>query len=330
MRVLVAVGSYTDGCAWYRSMGPWSAIAKQFKGFEPFYTNGPPLWSDVRAADLVFMQRPCTVEMQTAAEACKDFGVPLWVDWDDDILSIPRDNPAYDVYFTLFDTITDIIKMADLVTTSTVSLAASFSKLNHNTKIVPNAVDDDLLKLHPTTGEPNKMVMWRGTATHDRDVGHVASQIVSVANAHPDWTFAFMGDDPCPWAVSEKLPNVARITGRMSPMTFFKTLCILRPMIVMAPLFDDQFNQAKSNIAALEGALAGAAVVAPDWIEWRMRGVCRYIGEEQFGNVLSFVMDNPEYRESAARGLWGAVQEAGLLSHANDLRMKLAIGLVGK
>lgn len=291
-------------------MGPWSRIAKQNRQQIEVLYSQRPCWADVRQSDIVFMQRPSTVEWIKAAEACKHFEVPLWVDWDDDIFSLPRDNPTYRTYSKLLPIITEFIQMADLVTSSTKFLAHSLGLLNQRVEVLPNVLDPALYKFR-SNAPKNNMVLWRGTATHERDVASVAPQLVRVAQANPSWTFCFVGADPYAWEVSEKMPNVVRITEQMDPATFFGTICTLNPKVLIAPLHDNKFNRSKSNIAALEGALAGAAVVAPNWEEWRIPGVNLYETPAQFESHLSHLLSDEGYRTSKADDLWQSVWTDG-------------------
>lgn len=327
MKVLVCSGSFTDGCAWYRSVGPWSAIAKQHREVTVEYKHVPS-WAEVRSADLLFAQRPAGKEMVAAIRSAKQLGTKVIVDMDDDLFSIPRDNPAYEGYSGLLPGVETAIAAADLVMVSTMELYRRFEKVNQNVAWVPNAMDECLLNLKQQS-DSNNIVLWRGTATHNRDVGSVAKELVAVARKFPEYRFAFLGSDPAAWECSELMENPIRITTPMTPPVLYEAMCTLKPKVLIAPLHNTPFNHAKSNIAALEGALAGAACLAPKWEEWVLPGVTHYLNPTEFGEQLERLLSGSLNTKLLAERTWTTIREFAMLSTVNKTRLSLAKALCG-
>lgn len=320
-KILVVLSNANDGCSWYRGIGPWSLIDKA--GLAEVWYNPRPSWQDVRSVDALWMLRPCTKELKPAAQAAKDFGVPLIVDYDDDLLDVATDNPSHKFFAQpdIQQNYREFIQHADLVVASTDYLGKRLAEHNKNVAVIRNALDSTF-KRYPRIEKQNNSVLWRGSSTHNRDVASVAPEIVQCADAFPAFLWIFMGNDPAPWAVSEKIKKALRVP-HLELIPYFKSLHALAPRIVMVPLADTSFNRCKSNIAAIEGALAGAAVVAPDWDEWHMPGVINYKNPQDFATVLKQLMTDQGYAQKNGKLLWEHVSTELTVERANASRMEI-------
>lgn len=326
MKVLVTVSNPDEACSFYRACGPWSALAKKHRDVQVVYSKNP-MWADIRQVDLVYVQRAASQDYLKIVLTAKDLGVPVWLDYDDDLINLPRDNPNFHYYSRHTNLLKELVGMADLVTVTTRALQRSLSQYSKNVEVIPNALDEVLIKWRSFEAR-NKIVMWRGTATHTRDVGSVAPELVANARAFQEYQWLFLGADPCAWQVSELMPKVTRLTEQMNPLTFFRTMITLAPEVLVAPLHDCPFNRAKSNIAAIEGALAGAAIIAPDWEEWRIPGVVTYKNSDEFKELLSRMLSGQINTNLKAQETWNYVRDELSLSLVNERRLRLARELV--
>ncbi len=321
MRVLVSVSNANDGCSWYRGADPWARLAKM-SGIDILYAPRPDR-IQMRSCDAVFFLRPCTKENADAIELAVRLGIPVWSDYDDDLMNLPADNPSYS-YFSnpaVMQQLIRCVRASTLITTSTSFLKRQMSPMNENIKILPNAFDLSI-GWKQEGKEQNDIVLWRGTATHTRDVAEVADQIVAASERFPKTTFAFLGSDPAPWACSERIKNVQRFpSGEL--LTYFDMLKVLRPKIVITPLSDHAFNRSKSNIGALEAFYAGAASIAPKWEEWSIPGVINYESRGDFGKVLMEAMENPEKVKTKAKEGWDFIADAMNLDMVNNVRLAI-------
>ena len=96
MKTLTALcPNYSDATSWYRAIGPLSRL-KEKRG--DFTISMPSIvdWATLSTSSGVFVQRPCEkrhVEAIEIARACDKF---IWIDYDDDLLNVPGDNPNYE------------------------------------------------------------------------------------------------------------------------------------------------------------------------------------------------------------------------------------------
>ncbi len=193
-----------------------------------------------------------------------------------------------------------MVALADVVTVTTEHLAQSLVKLMHTFPdkpvfikdpskivVVPNAYDPELM---PDITQPrrkrNRLVVWRGSDSHAKDLHLFAGEIANTARLYPDWNYEFIGEPF--WLAMEEIkkfanPNSLAITAPQDPVTFFRYMHAQTPEIVVVPLEDISFNHSKSNIAWIEATAAGAVTLAPDWPEWRRPGVINYSDIATFG-----------------------------------------------
>jgi len=309
IKILSISTNSNDGVSWYRSIGPFRWLERD-ADVEVKYVIHPnqPTWQNVACADVVYMLRPVTGQMDQALTWAKALGIPTIIDWDDDVLNITSDNPNYDFYRNpqVVKNLTSMIQRADMVWASTNRLGEELRKLSKGrVEVVRNAYDP-LLNKRRQNGPRNRFVLWRGTATHNRDVSTVVPDILSLAEKYPEFRWVFMGADPCAWQLSDKLGDRAIKAPSCDPIAYFVALATLKPQVVVTPLADTDFNRSKSNIAQIEAAYAGAPCVCPNWEEWLNIGHNNYDPSSNcsFQETMSFFMSNPKAAEHAAMTAW--------------------------
>lgn len=120
------------------------------------------------------------------------------------------------------------------------------------------------------------------------DVYRYADDIAALAHSHPDWEWVFMG--MYPWFLKDKMPpEKMRILRPCGIGEYFQVLSRMDASIMVVPLVDNPFNRAKSNIAQIEAAVAGAVAIVPDWYEWKHNGSMNY-DAFNFRAILKAVM----------------------------------------
>lgn len=313
--VLCCIPNPNDATSYYRAMGPLTAL-KRSMGLNLRF-DAKVTWATMKQVDAVFLQRPSSVDDVKIIEIAKNCGVPVWVDYDDNLLEVTPDNPSFFHYFKsdMKKRITFCLSSADAVSVSTKELGRCFSVHNKNIHVIPNAVDDQKeMFLNPPQKDGPKKVLWRGTNTHAKDIWEYSDQIIGVAKANKDVSWNFMGFYP--WFLADKLGKV-EVSAPTDIMNFFHALKNARPSVVMVPLCDTVFNRCKSNIAWLESTWAGALVVAPNWEEWA--GLVYYDKE-------SFI-----YSMNQAIGGSGSSSIVELVkSHQDHIRKTLTLPIVNK
>ena len=324
--ILAMCPNESDATSYYRGVGPLWAMKKA--GMANVVLTAPTTqWPILTGGDILFMQRPYSRTHFEMAVGAKSYGIPLWVDYDDNMLAVPVDNPAHSVFNTP-DTqknIQTILAIADVVTVSTRELANTFLgfRVNSNKSecvVIPNAVDDSApwyrKRLDGKIETRKNTILWRGSNTHQKDLMTYADKILMVNTDKHEWNF--IGYNP--FFLTEKLTNVSYYPGG-DISAYHHTIQKLAPEIMIVPLFDNALNRSKSNIAWLEGTLAGAACLVPDWDEWKKPGAIRYDEENNsFFNQLSRMIEDPSDFAVYNQKSFEYIKNHLVLSKVNELR----------
>lgn len=314
-----------DATSFYRGSYP---IAQLHKRCRNLIGLSPQAWSEatIRTSDGCFFQRPFMADHKTAIMMAKETGRKVWVDYDDYLLDVPTDNPTYRKYMTkeVNETLIWILQNSDIVTVSTAPLAHLYSQYAKNIKIVPNAMDMDLrcVKDRWNPGKRNKVMAWRGSATHHRDVFRFSRALLTVSRDHPDkaWGWHFVGDNL--WFLTDSMPHLQTfLTQAMGPIEFLRHIQALSASCFHVPLDDSPFNRCKSNIAWMEAAFSGAAAIVPDWEVWDVPGALKYKNEEEFANLLYAVMNGEIDVEAKAKESWDYIEGNLTLPKVNEARV---------
>ena len=326
IRILCATPEPRDGTAWYRCVSPWGRLQEQYDDIEVNVTNLNVGHSEISRHDVLFLQRPVAPEHLEMLRIAKSHGLTVWVDWDDPYLNVPPNNPRYFVYKdpNVLATIRAIAQEADIVTVTTFQLQHDFRQLNPRTAMIPNGVDPRLTAQIDGRPLPTRRILWRGGDSHAEDLQTFGEAIVAAANAdtaHHLWSWYGM----TPHHIMSRLPyGTAQAIPWTDLQTYWRHLPNLRPNIVIVPLEETHFNKCKSNIAVLEGAWAGAAVLAPRWPDWTMPGVTTYDTPVDFEKKLIKLM-NTSTADLAAKAAetWKFASDKYSVDVQNELRVKI-------
>lgn len=335
IRVLMIIPSPKDGTSLYRGVMPMAETQKH--GVRLVFSESVD-WTTMAMTDVVFMQRPYQEKHVAVAELARLNRRPVWVDYDDDLFSVPSDNPAARVYNqpAIKKNMLKILGLADVVTVSTkalgetlrVELAAAGVTTIPVFRVVPNAINTRMwsstMRSAAMNLERQKLIVWRGSDTHVKDVMRWVPDILEAAHRHPDHVWLFIGMNP--WMLESHMPEGRlRHHQAIDPIEFMDVLQELRPSVLHVPLDDSRFNRSKSNIAWIEGAWAGAATVAPDWPEWKRPGVTTYNGQP---GSLAAAIDgvigmSAELQQSLSDNSWEFITQNLTLEHVNRARLNI-------
>ncbi len=194
-------------------------------------------------------------------------------DTDDDLFAVPEWTGLRRRVGADLSWLQQVLAAADLVTVSTPVLATRLAaRTGAPIRVIRNALEPawyvragqaDTKRIE-TTGahtiaDQGVRIAYHGVARRLRDyavarpaVDRVAAR---VAGTRRVWIGA-AGDPAVDHAVDESLPFVS------DPVAFAAALVAARPDIGLAPLVDEPYNQARSELHWLEYSLAGAATVA--------------------------------------------------------------------
>lgn len=331
MNLLAIIPNMTDATSYYRGIGPLAYLKRQHHDLNVIVCPQKVDWSIMKMVDGVFLQRPFREMDAQIIEIAKLQQRPVWVDYDDDLLSVGEDNPTYPIYGPekTKKTVLKCLEQADFISASTEFLRDKLSKLSAGKSVViPNAFDDDALDIgsRKLKDEVRKCVMWRGSHTHQRDLMGVADDIIKASRSNPDWIFMFIGYNP--WFITERLQEGRWIhVPAMDIMEYMKRLQEWQPRLMIVPLADSEFNRSKSCCAWIEGTWAGATVVAPSWPEWEKSGILHY---RESLSILNHAMksDQEELRRTGADESWAEIKKELTLTSVNMLRWEVCEGMM--
>src|ERR1035437_6848568 len=134
-----------DGTSHYRGMGPIGALARTSKMDINLVFAEQCAEGTAYLLSGVFVQRPFMDDHLRVAKMYREMGVPLWVDYDDDLFNVPVDNSAHYTYGgkQIRNNIREILLLRDKVTVSTLQLKKQLSMESEcgleKITVIPNA-----------------------------------------------------------------------------------------------------------------------------------------------------------------------------------------------
>lgn len=353
-KLAVSCPCIDDGTSLVRGEGPLGAMARHDRRLEidhaPTIDGNQMLsWSWIHRNDALLLQRPFRPEDVRAAVHAKMMQRPVWVDWDDDLTSVPPHNPYHHLYdhAKMRQTIAKLATLADVVTVTTERLAERIkevSGLKPKVSSPPGApptrdlrlqtADSKLLVLPNACHWPRELersatiprqrrVTWRGGKSHNEDILEFLPAIAELARLpqFSQWKWCFLGEPP--WQVKQALPAERLEFFAEDIFHYLPSFGYLAPWVNIVPLKDDLFNRSKSNLAWIEGTCAGAITLAPDWYEWWRPGVVNYKSSEEFKKVLRGVMSEIRTTTPYVERSRDYIRRELLLDHVNAARWKI-------
>lgn len=327
INILEVVPSPNDATSLYRARLPLLRLQKLLPDkimIYPHHNHVTPNWDYILLFDMVFIQRPVDKHYFKIFTQAKQYGLPVWVDYDDLLCNIPKDNPACDHYTPeKIEIMGDFIRFADIVTVSTNALKINLEKKykikKGIIKVIPNAFDLEMFPLIPEF-KNSKNIMWRGSHTHVNDLWGFAEEITEVMNSNKSWKINFMGYNP--FFITNHITNFT-YTMFLGVDKYLSLLPKLNNSICIIPLHDSNFNRSKSNIAWIESTYSGAVCLAPDWEEWRKPGVVTYKDNVDFKEKLKAMISGKYDLKRMHQESWQFIRDNLSLAEVNKQRLAL-------
>jgi glycosyltransferase involved in cell wall biosynthesis len=289
-----------DGTGYYRFWQPWTQLARH-SGHEvllppPGEHQDVTLDEDeVAVFDLVAQQRPGGKH-----------GLRDWRRWrehtnlvfeaDDNLLEPDPSGLPHLLSDGLRDSITECLRLADLVTCSTEPLAEVFRAHNDRVTVIPNHIHEDTLRIERPYRD-RVTVGWAGGATHLQDLVLVQQPIRDLydwrSNVPFDLHLVGMDYRPLFGGRGRYTTWQPDIWDYYRAVDFDIALC---------PLADTPFNRCRTPIKALEMAALGIPVLASDVDPYRgfvVDGVTGYLCRtpDDWADRLRELIHDPEARE---------------------------------
>jgi glycosyltransferase involved in cell wall biosynthesis len=195
-------------------------------------------------------------------------------DTDDDVLRYPDWTGFARAAERERDTVLQVLRLADLVTVATPVLAERMAAHTRGqVRVVRNALDPSWYEAATSGGE--RRATGRGGAAHEDEDATVRVVYHGVPVRLRDYDIARPAVDEVAadasglrriWLGAAEEPRIAAAMDEVRPWVdglpeFAGALVAARPDVGLAPLLDEPFNRAKSELHWLEYSLAGAATI---------------------------------------------------------------------
>lgn len=290
IKIGAVISAPLGACSYYRSIGPYSKIENVL-----FNTLEKGNWSVYSNLNLLYFERPVFNQFIDGIKLAKSFNIPVIIDFDDDLFSIPKYNPSHTFYSKKENRQNIILacELADAITVTTPSLKEVYSKWNNNVSIIENAWNNYNFPFDKNEASNNKIINWRGSATHRDDLLSFKNGILDASNELTDWTWSWMGKDID--FITKHIKNKI-VFEEAEIIKYFNNLYELSPAIQIVPLENNTFNKSKSNISWIEATWAGAVTIGPDLPEWNRPGIIRVSNNKEMKECIIELSRNYELR----------------------------------
>jgi glycosyltransferase involved in cell wall biosynthesis len=333
------VSGVNNGCAKWRGQIPAKYLQRRGHKVH-FYTNK----EDADCPDAIVFSRSYQDHMLRLFHWCKDHNIRTVYDTDDALDLIDPWNPAYATVRQHQDVAKFMLTHADVVTTTTPTLAEHLKTWNSNVAVIPNSVDPEEWKIHPRKGSGLLRVGWTGGSTHFLDLALVLDTLAEMQK-RVKFTFVIQGltsegsveelyrggvkrhgnpfiNSPLGRSIKVFLRKTSSLPYEFHPSVptpqHASMVSELALDIGIAPLTDTRFNRHKSCIKYYEYAMSGAVTIASDVLPYsaEVTNTCRNT-RDGWKQQLSTLMD------SDLSALW-ARQYEWVMTHRN---MEQNVGL---
>lgn len=201
-------------------------------------------------------------------------GCRMICDFDDDFLSIPRDNKSWEAYQPGMEARNagfSHLRLSELTTVSTQPLVDRFKRHTHAIQVAPNHIDPvdwNGFQTNPRRSKDERVrILYGGAYGHFGDLNAVRGGLERVLRnppvplrliafgAMPSWMHDIRRAHP------DRLVNIPWVRFKGTP-SYAATVAWGGFDLAIAPLAANPFNETKSNIKALEAGLQGIPFIA--------------------------------------------------------------------
>lgn len=233
----------------------------QFPSLDELHTAG--LWADI----IVFERHDMPKEIATFCGLGEHFNIPVVLDTDDNVRAVRPYNPGYRGYHpnseaTLWSY--KVMEKVNAVTVSTDNLKEVHKDEHKHIYVLPNSMDFQIRDNLPAEPHEGKIhIGWLGSAAHYENLKIIEQAVVDILKKYPQVVFHSMA--MYSQSVWKDLPAELRDRFKLINWSVLKewpkNLAKLGLDIGLAPLADNLFNRAKSNLRWMEYAMNKTAVV---------------------------------------------------------------------
>jgi glycosyltransferase involved in cell wall biosynthesis len=249
--------------------------------------------------DVTICERPF-MDICRFIKMAVEAGRKVIIDMDDDFYSIPPENPAYKSLGKGNAAYISVLKEAITVASGLVVASPELiGRYGREATVIPNCYNEENVlwsKPHPKRDKVN--IGWVGTATHREDMLLVKDALMKLAGEREDVKVVIGGDYEI-FKLFYDLPEHKKLFIPYAPYeqypAFYYNLDIL-----VAPLIDNNFNRAKSDIKLVEAGAAGIPYICSDipmyHDYWKQYGGGWLCGPDAWYNLLLAMVEKKTER----------------------------------
>jgi len=298
---------------------------------QKFYPTDKEMATAADWADLMYFARNDVPEYISQAGGIREYASdkakkykPIILDIDDNVHATRPYNPGYRSFHPNSPNLVWNIKslgVFDAITCSTKDLVDYYSNYTEPEKLFycPNSLDwkerDEILKLNFKDSklfqkkEGEVRIGWTGSAAHWENLKHIEEAVLQILHDYPQTTFYYVGMFGDLFQDQELIK-----AGRIKTLSWsdlktwpkFNRECNFD--IALAPLTDNLFNRAKSNLRVLEYAGAKFTVVASPiapYLCFKDQEEVLFAKEpEDWYNAIAQLVNDKKFREKLADNLY--------------------------
>lgn len=261
--------------------------------------------------DVAILSRCPHVEL---VKQFKNNGARVLIDIDDDFFAIPPQHPGYESVgknSPFAKGLRESIRHCDGLIVSTPELAERYQTLAPIRAVIPNGWSDRDGWSRTKVPHRGLVIAWAGTITHRQDFSLVQETLISAAARAPHVRIR-IGGDPEIYQLLGPVPEYQKTFLPMLPFRNYVT-AFQDVDLWLAPLVDDPFNRAKSDVKLVEAGATGTPFLAsclPQYLRWNAGGLYALPGE--WSENLAALIDSPQLRADLAEEGWKKAQERNI------------------
>lgn len=298
---------------------------------------------DPNKANILLVSRPVTQSVYECIKYAQWHGWIVVYDIDDDLMHVPKSNPAHD-YFKPggdnYNRIKRMLRESNGVIASTPELAHSIVQYNSNIHVIDNYMDLSLrdfgfnctqlengqykLEVKETPIPENRngkfVVGYSGGNSHLQDLLILKYGLTEFLNHNPDTLFAMNSSKELFDLFTKDLKVDKRQLLHVPAVPFNKHPEVIQHCHVqLAPLPVDQFNQCKTNLKAKEALTSGSLVIASCIAPYARL-------HHKYPEYITLVGDN----KFSERSWYSALTKVKNMQNINNLRLKAKLEMAEK
>lgn len=209
--------------------------------------------------------------------------------------SIRNGKMNYDDVRVSFSLNASALSMMDKLQFATPELTRRYQEINPKIPCltIRNAGYRSWNAIQPTEASSRNISYLVGTRTHDRDFSLVAPVLERLLDRHEDLTVRLVG----PLNIGLNQSRIERF-NRVSFCDYPQV--VNDSHIIIAPLEDTPFNQCKSAVKAMEGAMLNVPIVASNIGDYKnidVSGVLHATSADEWEAQLEYALDPLNYRQ---------------------------------